>query len=743
MVPAAAQTVALGSSAIEEVTVTSTRRAEDIQKTPLAVTSLGSEALDKSNVNDLAGLNGLVPSLSVTKEFGFETVITIRGIGSETPQNSLSTSPGVAMFVDGVYIANTISLDQALFDLDHVEVLRGPQGALYGQSATGGAVTLVSRQPELGHFSGAGDFSIGNYNYYRERAEVNVPATDSIAVRASAQKLDHDGFTTNMIDPSYKLDDSHNSSGKVAVLWKPIDTLTATLTGMWYSEDEHGAAIKSLVDPNPDPRVVSWDYNPKFNLDSQLYHLNLDYEAPWFDVKSVSAYQNMAHRQKQDATFNTVANLGSYNDIGDWSTELQAFSEELDLLSRPDSKLNWISGVFLLNQKMDQFVAEFTGTTPNPPIYVGPDIETKPPSNLSYGNYTNVQRRSYAPFLQATYPVLDTLRLTAGVRYNYEAYKLANQNFSAFGFSTTPGTTFTTHLPTWRGQAEYDLTANSLLYASVSRGYKPGGVNGNPSAVVVPLFFKPETNTDYEVGSKNFLFDKKLRANFAAFYDEYHNMQYIEADPFPFADSMANIPSVRIYGAESEFSYLAMQDKLHLNVNLSVEKGQVEGATNALDSTIVANVENNNPNCGYGGPYYNPKCWSAVVGAERNLAGNSPPNMPTVSGSINASYDFQLHGGKLSPRLEYVYRGEVWARIFNEPGLDKVKAYGLVNGNLTYLPEASNLTLSFAATNILNKAAANSKYTNPYEENSANYTHETGLQFVPPRQFIGTVGYSF
>ena len=147
-VPAHAQTVADNATAPEVITVTAERRATNIQETPLAITAIGAEDLAKSNVVQLADINGLVPSLEINRSAGFETVVAIRGVGLETPENSLTTSPGVALIIDGAYIANSISLDQTLFDIDHVEVLRGPQGALYGESATGGAIILVSKQPK-------------------------------------------------------------------------------------------------------------------------------------------------------------------------------------------------------------------------------------------------------------------------------------------------------------------------------------------------------------------------------------------------------------------------------------------------------------------------------------------------------------------------------------------------------------------------------------------------------------------
>jgi len=720
---------------IEEITVTAERRSTDLQKTALALTAIPPETLDKSNVVDLAGLNGMVPSLEITKSSGFETVVTIRGIGSETPENASITVPGVALFIDGVYVANTISLDQTLFDLDHIEVLRGPQGALYGQSAIGGAISLVTKQPELGRFSGQGDVSFGDYGLHRERAEVNLPLGEDWAVRVSGQHFQHDGFATNALT-GQKLDDAGDLSGKVAVTWKPVDTFTATLTGQWYSADQNGAEQKNINDPSPDPRVVSQDYPSKFNLDTQLYHLNLQWDLPWFSVKSVSAFQGLDHRQQEDSSRSAYSLLGSYDDLAAWNTSLTNLNEEFDLLSLPDSRLQWVGGVFLLSQHSSQFVAEFEGSNPNPVTAVTPDIETHPPANLAYGNYTYVQRQSVSPFIQATWPITDDLRITAGGRFNYDGYTLSALNFSAFAVAPVTHR-YSNHTPTWRLELDYDVTPDSLAYASFSRGYKPGGVNGVASAVVVPDSFKPETNTAVEIGSKNFLFDRHLRANLAGFFYNYRNQQYIETDPYPFDGGMANIPSVQVWGGEAELSYLALGERLRINGNFTAESGSVQGRYRTIDSTVQRQIEATNPACLYGGAYYNPACWAAVIGAARDIGGNAPPKTPDYAGSVNVSYAFSALAGTLTPRVEYVYRGALWSRVFDEPGLDRVKAYGLWNLNLDFAPDDGNYTLSLTASNVTNKAGVNSRYTDPYG------TFQTSQQYIPPRQIIGTIGYSF
>ena len=721
---------------VEEITVTAERRATNVQKTPLAISVISQDSLDKSNVNDVADVNGLVPGLEVTKSSGFETMVTIRGVGSETPENAPITVPGVSLFIDDVYIANTISLDQTLFDLNHMEVLRGPQGALYGQSSIGGAINLVTKQPVLGEYSGLGDVTLGDYNLHRERAEINVPVNDTIAIRASVQKYDHDGFTTNTSFPNYSLDDADDTSGKLAVLWKPTSNFSATLTGQWYSADQNGAAQKNINDPNPDPYTVTQDYPSKFNLDTQLYHLNMQWDLPWFSIKSVTAYQNLDHRQKEDSSRSSFAQLGSYDDVAAWNTGLKNLSQELDLLSSPDSRLKWITGVFLMHQRSTQFVAEFEGTDPNPSTYIPPDVETNPPANLAYGNYTSVYRQSYSPFFQGTYPITDDLRVTLGGRWNYDSYHLSGINFSEFEVANV-NHTYSGNQPTGRAEIDYDLTPENMVYASLSRGYKPGGVNGISGAVVVADRFKAETNTAYEVGLKNMLFDRALRLNVAAFYYDYKNMQYIETDPVPFDGGVANIPSTHIWGLEAEASYVGLQDRLHVNANLAVEQGSIQGNYKTIDSTVQNNIESTNAACLFGGAYYNPACWAAVIAASKNVGGNTPAKMPDVSGSINVAYDFPIPTGTLTPRVEFIYRGNMESRIFSETSLDQINSYGLWNINLQYVPDNSNFTMSLTATNLGNTAGVNSRYTDPYG------TGQTSVQYIPPRQIMANVSYSF
>ena len=294
----------------------------------------------------------------------------------------------------------------------------------------------------------------------------------------------------------------------------------------------------------------------------------------------------------------------------------------------------------------------------------------------------------------------------------------------------------------------------------MARGYKPGGANGSPCLKdingsansdcpqVVPRTFLPETNTAYEIGSKNQFFDRTLTLNVALYYYDHYNFQYIEQDPIPFDDGMSNIPHVRDYGAEFEGHYRSPDGHFHANGSLALEKGEVVGKYLTIDSTLSNKFEGPNYTgnnelatfgpCAFSGAYYNPGCWAQVEASAINIQGKSPPAMPNVSGAIDASYDFDTDVGTFTPWLQVVYRGQEWARIFNEPSLDNVPAYTTLNLNIAFIPNwDKRWKLSLAATNVTNVAGINSKYTDPYG------TAQTSIQYIAPMQVMGTIAFTY
>ena len=763
--PTAGAPASEASATVAPIIVNAERREVNLQRAALSISSVAARQLDQSFVTDVKGLNGTIPGLEVTKASGFENLVTIRGVGSETPENSLTSVPGVSQFIDGVYIANTISLDQTLFDIDNIQVLRGPQGALYGQSSIGGAILINTNQPRLHTYDFSGDFSVGTYTLLRERAEANVPVGDDMALRFSIQKFDHEGFTNDLAIPGFRLDDQHDTSGKVAWLWKPNDQFTATVTAQGYYADQHGDAQKNINDTSPGAWNVFQDYPAHFRLQNDLFHVNLEWDQPNYIIKSITGYQYLEHVQQEDSSRSAFSVIHEYDDVAAWNTWVYNFNEEFDILSAPGSRLEWVAGAFYMNQRSHQFVAEFECTSnpfsapctaPTPgQLVIAPDIEQHPPGNLSYGNESHAVHWSVAGFGQATYHVSDRFRLTGGIRYNHDYDEDPSFNFSGFGKSFADNKTSTDE-PTWRFVAEYDLTPDNMVYLSNARGYKPGGANGSLGQFVVPAVFEPETNDSFEFGSKNMFLDHTLRFNASLFYYIHKNFQYIETDPIPFDGGISNVPRVDDYGAEFEGDYVSPDGKLNINANLALERGRVVGNYKTIDSTIANQLEgvnfsgSNEVNpitfaptgpCAFFAAFAstplsaaNIACYNQVVASAVNIDGKQPPDMPNVSGSIAASYRLDSPIGAFTPRVQVIYRGSEWARIFDDPTLDKVPAYTVVNLNLDFAPKNNDhLRLSLTATNVGNVAGINSRYTDPYG------TFMTSNQYIPPLQVIGTI----
>jgi iron complex outermembrane receptor protein len=711
---------------IEKVIVTAEKRRVNLQEAPMAVTAISGDALGKANVVNLAGLNGQVPGLSIAKSGGYETVVTVRGIGSETPQAAYQTQPGVSLHVDGVYIANSISLDQSLFDLDHIEVLRGPQGTVSGMASTGGTINLVSKQPELNKYSGSGDLSIGNYHTTQARAALNVPLSEKVAMRASLQKYDHDGFADSTY--GFGLDEAHDASGKLAFLWKPNQDFTATLTGQWYRAAQNGAAQKNILDPEPDPRVLTQDYMSRFKLGADLYHLNLEYALPWATLKSITSSQRLDHKQQMNGSRLDYATLGQYDNLAAWNTKLKNYTQEFSIASLPGGKVDWTAGVFMMRQDSNQYVIEFGGTDPNPVLTLPTRPITVEPYNLYYAEDTTVRRKSWAAFTQGTYHVTNALRLTAGARYNHDATEGGTDGWLASSGGK----------PTGKLEANYDVSKNSMVYASLTRGYKPGGRNNNAGSIMVAHNFEPETINAFEVGSKNQFLNNKLRVNLAAFLYDYRNLQYLANDPNPYQGGIANVPKVRSRGLEAEVSYLALENRLRLNGNVTYMRGKIIGDYYTLDAAGIAAAVATTPGCGsYYSSYPTAACAADVATKAQNLNGNSTAKTPKWQGSVNAAYALPMTSGIITPRVEYIYRGKFIYRMFNNSTLDQVPAYSLVNLHIDYKPNDNDWTFSLSASNLANKNGINSRFTDPYG------IGQTSNEYIAPRQIIAKVGYEF
>src|SRR6056300_539419 len=228
------------NGAIEEVIVSAEKRDESLQDVSLSVTALTEQELEIKNITDFVGLSAIAPGVTVAKNEGYKTIISIRGVGDETNQNAIA-APSVALHMDGIFVASKFSLRTDFIDLERIEVLRGPQGTLFGQNSTGGTVNVISKLPSFDGFQGKADITLGDYDLAKARGGINIPLTDSIATRFSWVTTDQDGFSENLVN-GQDLDDTNHTTLRSDWLFDLSDTSSLRIFAQFFDAENNGAA---------------------------------------------------------------------------------------------------------------------------------------------------------------------------------------------------------------------------------------------------------------------------------------------------------------------------------------------------------------------------------------------------------------------------------------------------------------------------------------------------------------------
>lgn len=345
----------------------------------------------------------------------------------------------------------------------------------------------------------------------------------------------------------------------------------------------------------------------------------------------------------------------------------------------------------------------------------------------------DLSRKTAAAFGQATFHVTDSLRLTGGLRYNHD--DLTSYSLTSYGLFA-PGATIKRkdEQVTGRALIEYDVAPRSMVYASYSKGYKPGGANLITGPLINSFTYNAEKLDAFELGSKNRFFSDTVSLNLAGFFYKYKNLQFQQEDPIPYQGGIANAPEAQIWGIEAEGSWKPTKH-LRFDANLTHLDGEFTKHYLALDAAQANQATNAAAALGYGP--FDPYTIALRAQAVRDIKGNKPPKVPDYQASVAATWTLDIAGGELTSRAEYVHRGTYVYRVFNSGSRDVVPAYDIMNLNFNFVPSGSRFEISLAISNLFDKAGINSRYTDPFG------SFFTSNEYIAPRQVVGSVRYAF
>lgn len=726
-----------GQGTLDEIVVTAQKVPQNLQKAALSVTTIDAASLEKSGIRSVADLTGSAPSIVVTSTPSNPLSITIRGAGFEGIRND-SSQPGVSLNQNGVFIASSVAAAAAFFDVDQIEVLRGPQGTVLGQSSNGGAINVRTVQPRLGTFEGNGDISYGSFNYDRVRLGLNLPVGSDVAVRLAVQQQKHDGSTVASGvpgEPNYKLGNESSLSGRLSALWQISDQLKFDVWIQHYRNRANGDAFKNIYDPSPDPYVVTQDVATKLKQDSTVGAARLTYDMGWSSLEVIGSYQgsmNSAPQALDKLDYANAIRVFGVHDISslNWHSS-RAATGEIDLRSPTDGKLTWIVGAFIMQRSDRQYSIEYQDKNfrlTYPSDYNDPDAiyATGALSFAGTALQTIVTGSAYA---QGTYNFSDHLRLTAGGRLTKS--RQTGDISVYFGAPVRLETDYTA--ATGKVNLEYDIGQRSTVYAMWASGMKPGGLNLNPTSVQIPMLFDPETVHSFELGSKNEFLGRRLRLNTAAFYNIYKGLQVDSEDPIPYSGGMTNVRRADIYGVEAELTAI-LPAGFRLDGGISVMAGQVKSHQQLLDPAVAQRI-----NLETGGPFVGNNVverTAAFFSPGSDIYGKTPPKVPEFSSRIALSQRTEFKIGTLTTNFRYVHVSPYFFRVYNAPE-DRVPAYDQFDMDVMFETANGKYFAQLNIKNLTDKASVISKYTDDFGVGAISY------QYVSPRQIVGRLGVRF
>jgi iron complex outermembrane receptor protein len=675
--PAAAEPAAEpADTEAETIVVTAQKRSANLQKVPLSVSAVTAKTLEASGIATIDAVQRLTPGMNISNiGSGFVSYTYIRGSGTNVIDSG--ADPSVAYFVDEVYLAGNAGLQFDLLDVERVEVLKGPQGTLFGRNAAGGAISIITKRPS-DEFDAWASADVGNYGLFAVKGGVTGPFSEGSkwSYRLSAAHRQRDAFSENPmgVDPGFI--DNYTARGQL--MYKD-DTVTFLLTGDYFTSD-NGMTNMFLATANKaglltPAAIAAYPTDESFyrhylnvdgyeRQDTHALSARLEWDLGGAKLTSISAYRNSEfdRLQDQDGSYGDSYSLASNEAIKTYSQELR--------LSGDGERFQWIVGVFLFNNETRRIDVIDSGPTYPVPI-----------AQNSLGTYTNnIDTFSYAFFGQASYEIVDGLKLTLGARYSQDE-KTSDQRTDPLG----PTPLYSVHLtPKWdsfdpAAILEYEIAPDVMVYASYRQGFKSGGFQSLPANLALASnVYRPEQVKSYEIGAKTQFFDNRLRVNVALF-DTHIEDQQILRIPTSNTTIIDNAGKTRTKGLDVTISAV-LSEYFRIDWNATFQHARFE--------------------------QYLTNCAGAPPVCATDFSGRRQLRSPDFQSSVTAEARIPLgeDAGEITLRGEYAYQSKVYFDAANTSAENAFQpGYGIVNGRITYTPPEGNWDISIFGKNLTDK----------------------------------------
>lgn len=639
---------------LEEITVTAQKREQSLQEIPIAVSAFNTQQLEELNVTSLDDLNGQVPSFQAPP-FAASTAtptIYIRGMGNVGVQTTKDGAVGV--YLDGVALGRATGLSLDVADLERIEILRGPQGTLYGRNTTAGAINYITRKPH-DEWGFKQRFTVGNYNHWASQTDLNIPVTDNFFMKLGYMATAKDGWVENQnttlpdqVDPNQE----KNQAATIALRWQTTDNFTIDYAYDWSDMDYGNGWYQTIAAPADNTGSAGTGTDKRLdeaqlakgmeesNVNAQGHNLTLTWDLNAVTLKSITGYRELESNLWQNYLDGVAFPLQPNEFVQTWPLEQDQFSQEFQVIGAAlDGGLEYVAGLYYFEENANESKISDFGA-PGFPFLDSYNMDAEAKSTAVYG--------------QATWRpnILDQrLGFTLGLRYTEDERK-ATKTFVDTGLlgptAPTEPVNGDVDNSNTSGQLviDYAFTDNVNSYFKYATGYRSGGFNADGKPGNFELGFDPEDVQSTELGLKSSLWDQRITLNFAGYYNQYTDLQVDAFEP-PVFSRTDNVGASTIKGVEVEWAMRLTQgltfDGFYAYMDAEFDEYLLPDGTDVADLRAV-------------------------------------PNAPEQQTKLGLEYAFPMTSfGQLTARLDYLWQDEFWS---NPDLVNQNDAYGIWNGRV-------------------------------------------------------------